>query len=138
MSVIRPRPPAGESRPRRILVVEDVDLNQEFARLVLERAGHQVDVAFDGGEALEAVHGAAYDLILMDVQMPGMDGITATQRLRGMAGPLAAIPIIAMTATVVPEEIARFKFAGMNDHVAKPLQVGELLAAVERWTTRSR
>ena len=130
-------PHASVSRPARILLVEDVDINQELARLILERAGHQVDVAFDGGEALNALQKAAYDLILMDVQMPVMDGITATERIRAMAGPLASIPIIAMTANVLPDQIATFRRAGMNDHVGKPFQVGELLAAVARWTRRS-
>jgi CheY-like chemotaxis protein len=73
----------------------------------------------------------------MDVQMPVMDGITATERIRAMPGPLGSIPIVAMTANVLPDQIARFKAAGMNDHVGKPFQVGELLAAVARWTTRS-
>jgi PAS domain S-box-containing protein len=128
---------AGSGPPARILLVEDVDINQELARLILERAGHRVDVAFDGGEALRALQAAEYDLVLMDVQMPVMDGITATQRIRAMDGPLASIPIIAMTANVLPDQIAKFKRAGMNDHVGKPFQVGELLAAVGRWTNRS-
>jgi CheY-like chemotaxis protein len=74
----------------------------------------------------------------MDVQMPVMDGITATDRIRGMGGPFATLPIVAMTANVLPDQIARFKQAGMNDHVGKPFQAAELLATIARWTERSR
>jgi PAS domain S-box-containing protein len=125
-------------RPVDILLVEDVDINQELARLILEKAGHRVDVASDGAEAIEAVRKKCYDIVLMDVQMPVMDGITATDRIRRMDGPQASMPIIAMTANVLPEQIARFKEAGMDDHVGKPFQATELLATIARWTNQSR
>jgi HPt (histidine-containing phosphotransfer) domain-containing protein len=72
-------------------------------------------------------------MVLMDIQMPVMDGMTATARIRELSGPVQHIPIIAMTANVLPEQIARFKEAGMNDHVGKPFRPTELLDAVERW-----
>jgi PAS domain S-box-containing protein len=129
-------PNALPCRPTRILLVEDMEINQELARLILEKAGHRVDIAADGDEALKALEKTTYDLILMDVQMPGMDGITATERIRRTAGPIASIPVIAMTANVLPDQIARFKRAGMDDHIGKPFQIGELLAAISRWTMR--
>ena len=93
----------------RILLVEDVEINQELARAVLERVGHQVDVAADGTEAIVAVQTKQYDLVLMDIQMPGMDGITATRHIRAMDHPSSILPIIAMTANVLPQQIAHFR-----------------------------
>ncbi|MBX9931375.1 MAG: PAS domain S-box protein [Methylobacterium sp.] len=115
-----------------ILLVEDVEINQELARAVLERGGHEVDIATNGFEAVAAVYARRYDLILMDVQMPGMDGITATRHIRMMERPDAAIPIIAMTANVMPAQVAEFRAAGMNDHVGKPFRREELFAAIHR------
>ncbi|HEV2559439.1 MAG TPA: PAS domain S-box protein [Microvirga sp.] len=133
------RPAAdGAARPAHILLVEDVAINQELARLILEKAGHRVDVAGDGAEAVEAVRRTAYDLVLMDVQMPVMDGIAATGRIRRLGGAHAALPIVAMTANVLPDQVARFRQAGMDDHVGKPFQAAELLATVARWATSSR
>jgi PAS domain S-box-containing protein len=124
------RPPGQMAR---ILLVEDLDINQELATLILARAGHRVDVAADGAEAVQAVQRASYDMVLMDIQMPVMDGMTATARIRELSGPVQHIPIIAMTANVLPEQIARFRKAGMNDHVGKPFRPTELLETVERW-----
>ena len=130
----RPKRPA---QPASILLVEDVEINQELAKLILERAGHRVDIASNGAEALQAIRKHGYDLVLMDVQMPVMDGITATERIRRMDGRRAGVPIVAMTANVLPEQIARFRQAGMNDHVGKPFQAGELLATIGRWTEQA-
>jgi len=123
--------------PARILLVEDLEINQELARHVLESAGHTVDVASDGAEAIQAVQEFAYDLVLMDVQMPVMDGVTATERIRALDGPARKIPIIAMTANVLPEQITRFRRAGMNDHVGKPFRRDELLQTIEHWISGS-
>jgi CheY-like chemotaxis protein/HPt (histidine-containing phosphotransfer) domain-containing protein len=127
----------GEQRPQgqtaRILLVEDLDINQELATLILTRAGHKVDVASDGAEAVQAVQRTGYDMVLMDIQMPVMDGMTATTRIRELNGPVQHIPIIAMTANVLPEQIARFRQSGMNDHVGKPFRPAELLDTIERW-----
>lgn len=130
--------PAGTSeavnrRPAHLLLVEDVEANQEIVRAVLESVGHTVDLASNGYEALRALRSRHYDLVLMDIQMPGMDGIAATKRIREMPGPEQEIPVIAMTANVLPEQVAEFIAAGMNDHVGKPFNRHELYRTIERW-----
>jgi len=125
--------PSVQSRGARILLAEDVDINQEIAKAVLEAAGHEVDVVSDGAQAIMAVQQKSYDLVLMDVQMPVMDGVTATQHIRSLSGPVRDIPIVAMTANVYAEQIAGFLEAGMNDHVGKPFDREKLYAAVKRW-----
>ncbi|GJE02049.1 PAS domain-containing hybrid sensor histidine kinase/response regulator [Methylobacterium isbiliense] len=134
----RPPPPQAPERtvsPRRILLAEDLVMNQELVRAVLERAGHTVEVAQDGWEAVIAVQTNPYDLVLMDVQMPGMDGVTATRHIRSLPGPMGEVPVIALTANVLPAQVAAFRAAGMNDHIGKPFRREELQAAVERWTS---
>ena len=123
---------AGTVRPAKILLVEDLDLNQELARSVLERAGHRVDVAADGAEAVQRP-ARATDLVLMDIQMPVMDGIAATERIRNLPGEGRFVPIVAMTANVLPAQVSGFRQAGMDDHVGKPFKRDELLRVVERW-----
>ena len=125
--------PQPSSRPAHLLLVEDIEANQEIARAVLEAAGHTVDLATNGYDALRAVRARHYDLVLMDIQMPGMDGITATKRIRAMPGPERQVPVIAMTANVLPDQVAEFVAAGMNDHVGKPFERQELYRVVERW-----
>ena len=129
---------AGAVRPAKILLVEDLDLNQELARSVLERAGHRVDVAADGAEAVQRVQDARYDLVLMDIQMPVMDGIAATERIRNLPGEGRFVPIVAMTANVLPAQVSGFRQAGMDDHVGKPFKRDELLRVVERWAGARR
>ena len=121
------------ARAGRVLLVDDLESNRELARAVLERAGHAVDVAADGAAALAAVQARAYDLVLMDVQMPGMDGMTATRRIRALDGPARGLPIVAMTANVLPAQVAQFRAAGMDDHIGKPFRRDELRAMVARW-----
>lgn len=122
---------AGAKRSR-ILLVEDLEINQRLACAVLEAAGHEVDVLGDGADAIMAVQARAYDVVLMDVQMPGMDGITATQHIRALEHAARAVPIIAMTANVLPAQIAAFRAAGMDDHIGKPFKRADLLAAIDR------
>ena len=117
--------------PRRILVVEDVPLNQDLARAVLERIGHIVDVVDGGAEAIEAVQTTAYDIVLMDIQMPGVDGITATRRIRALAHPAAQVPIVAMTANVLPHQVAAFTAAGIDGAIGKPFKREALFALIE-------
>ncbi len=117
-------------RPAHLLLVEDVPINQDLARAVLEADGHSVDVAGDGAAAIEAVRARPYDLVLMDVQMPGMDGITATKVIRAMPGPVGTVPIVAMTANVLPAQLETFRAAGMDGHVGKPFKRAELAAAI--------
>ncbi|WP_375464780.1 ATP-binding protein [uncultured Methylobacterium sp.] len=134
--------PAGGGAVR-LLLVEDVPLNQELACAVLEAQGYAVDVAADGTEAIAAVEaavaaGRGYDLVLMDVQMPGMDGLTATLRIRALPPPACAVPIVAMTANVLPKQIADLREAGMDDHVGKPFRRADLYATIARWTGSRR
>ncbi|BCM85462.1 ATP-binding protein [Methylobacterium indicum] len=119
-------------RPARLLLVEDVPINQDLARAVLEADGHSVDVAGDGAAAIVAVRARPYDLVLMDVQMPGMDGITATKVIRGLPDPVGTVPIVAMTANVLPVQLETFRAAGMDGHVGKPFKRAELAAAIAR------
>lgn len=123
---------ADAPTPLSILLAEDVEMNQELAVAVLARWGHRVDVVANGAQAVDAVRKSNYDLVLMDVHMPVMDGIEATRRIRAMGGRHVDIPILAMTANVMADEVASFRAAGMDDHVGKPFEPEELLAAIRR------
>jgi CheY-like chemotaxis protein len=126
-------------RASSILLVEDNPINQEIARSMLEKMGHRVRLANDGAEAVSAVVEGRFDVILMDVQMPVMDGLEATARIRAMDEPICRTPIIAMTANVLPQQIEAFQSAGMDDHLGKPFKLEHLAAAIERWSgKRSR
>jgi PAS domain S-box-containing protein len=126
-------------RPLRLLLVEDVAINRELVKTVLASFDIDIDTAEDGAQAIEAFRRASYDLVLMDVQMPGMDGLTATRHIRALPLPRAAsTPIVAMTANVLPEQIARCLEAGMDDHLGKPMRPGELLNAIVHWTSHPR
>ncbi|AWN38275.1 GAF domain-containing hybrid sensor histidine kinase/response regulator [Methylobacterium radiodurans] len=124
---------AGPARPRHLLLVEDVALNRELALAVLRDAGHRVDAVESGPEAIAAVQAGCYDLVLMDVQMPGMDGLAATRAIRALAHPSARVPIVAMTANVLPQQVASFREAGMDDHIGKPFKRAALYAIIDRW-----
>jgi PAS domain S-box-containing protein len=126
-------------RPLRLLLVEDVAINRELVRTVLGPFDIEIDTAEDGFEAIEAFRRGVYDLVLMDVQMPGMDGLTATRQIRALPQPsAAATPIVAMTANVLPEQIARCLDAGMDGHLGKPMNPGELLNTIAHWTSHPR
>lgn len=134
-AVVEAAASAQVTAPRlgRILLVEDVDINRELACIVLRAAGHSVDVATDGIGAVRAVKDGGYDLVLMDVQMPRLDGMMATRLIRCLPGAAAAVRVIAMSANVLPDQVQDFRAAGMDDHFGKPFQPRELCAAVERW-----
>lgn len=121
----------------RILLVEDLEHNRDLARTILVSAGHEVDTAENGEQAVAAVQTKAYDLVLMDIQMPVMDGVTATKMIRELDHSARNIPIIAMTANVLPQQVAAFGEAGMNDHVGKPFKKAELFQKVNTWLQRS-
>lgn len=107
---------------RRILVVEDMELNQHLARHMMEAWGFEVDIAVNGREALVLVQQNSYDLVLMDIQMPEMDGLEATRQIRQLTDTLKArIPIVALTANALKGDRERFLAAGMNDYLAKPI-----------------
>ncbi len=122
--------PVPDAVPLRILLVEDNAINQRLAQLLLERLGHQADLAFNGVEALAAVQRRGYDVALMDVQMPEMDGLEATRRIRALGDTITQPRIIAMTANTFSEDRAACFTAGMDDFVKKPVQVAELVAAL--------
>jgi len=127
--------PADVASSLRLLVVDDNAINRELICTLLQPFDLRIDTAADGVEAVEAASRADYDLILMDVQMPNMDGLTATARIRGGKGSTARrVPIIAMTANVLPEQIERCLAAGMDDHLGKPISPAKLLEALARWS----
>lgn len=117
-------------RSLRILLAEDVAINQQVATKLLEKRGHTVDVVVNGLEAVAAVQRHAYDAVLMDIQMPEMDGITATRRIREDPR-FATLPIIAVTAHALDSDRAACFAAGMNDYIAKPFRPSELFSVVE-------
>jgi CheY-like chemotaxis protein len=115
-----------------ILLAEDNLVNQQLARRLLERRGHSVTIANTGREALECLERARFDLILMDVQMPDMDGLEATAEIRAKErGTGAHIPIIALTARTMQEDRDRCLAAGMDAFVTKPIKAAEFLQVVE-------
>jgi PAS domain S-box-containing protein len=124
--------PAEGLRGRRLLLVEDNEFNQQVASELLGKAGARVDVAADGRQALDALERHTYDLVLMDMQMPVMDGVTATRAIRADAR-FTALPIIAMTANALPEERQACLDAGMNDFLTKPITPDLLYATVAAW-----
>ncbi|WP_366524666.1 response regulator [Nannocystis sp.] len=125
-------PGMGERLPLRILAVEDNATNQKLILLMLERLGYRADSAYHGLEALEALARHTYDVVLMDVQMPEMDGLEATRRIRQQPG--SQPRIIAMTANAMDSDRQACLAAGMDDYVSKPIQVRELRLALERCT----
>ena len=123
----------GVARPRlRILLAEDTMANQKLVVHLLDRQGHHVEVAQNGAEALELVRRHAFDLVLMDVQMPVMDGFQATAAIRALQEPAKAqTPIVAMTAHALKGDDQRCLAAGMNGYLAKPINAGHLIETVE-------
>jgi two-component system, sensor histidine kinase and response regulator len=119
-----------------VLVADDNPLNCRITALMLEKAGHRVGVVGDGAAALEAVRAGGIDLVLMDVQMPGMDGIEATRRIRALPGPPGRVPVIALTADALLGADQRCREAGMDDYIAKPIDHARLLATVLSWGDR--
>jgi CheY-like chemotaxis protein len=113
----------------RILVAEDNEVNQIVITAVLEQLGHACDLARDGLEAVHKVADHTYDIVLMDIQMPNLDGISAARRIRKLD---ARIPIIALTANAMVEDRDAYLAAGMDDHVAKPVEAKELSRAIAR------
>jgi len=131
-----PKSPHGEWTPvhrlLRVLLAEDNKINQQFATLVLNRAGHSVEVAANGNLAVEALCAAEFDVVLMDLQMPDLDGVQATRKIRALPAPKGGIPIIALTACAAPEARQECLAAGMNDYLSKPFKPAELLSALEK------
>jgi PAS domain S-box-containing protein len=125
-------PPPPLARSLRILVAEDNQINQLVVTAMLAKLGHQADVVGDGAEAVAAIQRVPYDLVLMDVQMPEMDGLDATRAIRRLPGPAADLPIIALTANAMTGDREQYLAAGMTDYVAKPINLADLQAAIAR------
>jgi CheY-like chemotaxis protein/HPt (histidine-containing phosphotransfer) domain-containing protein len=119
----------------RVLVADDDPVNREVVELMLSRLDQQADLAENGLEALDALFARRYDIVLMDIQMPELDGIAATRRIRSELGQASQPEVIAMTAGVTTEDRTRYRQAGMDAVLAKPLQLSELAAALD---TRAR
>jgi hypothetical protein len=117
--------------PLSVLLVEDSVVNQHVARLMLEKRGHSVEVACNGREALESVAARPFDVVLMDLQMPELDGLEATIQLRARG--FHDLPVVALTAHAYAEERGRCAAAGMDDFLAKPFKMQQLISTVERW-----
>jgi two-component system, sensor histidine kinase and response regulator len=119
-----------------VLVAEDNEGNQKIILRVLEKAGYRVDLAKNGREAVNATAGACYDLILMDVQMPELDGFAAAAQIRRLPLPARDIPIVAMTANAMSGDGERCLSAGMDDYLNKPIRMEELTNVLRRWTNK--
>ncbi|MDB5750388.1 MAG: domain S-box [Ramlibacter sp.] len=119
-------------RPLRILIAEDVEINRHILRTALGKDGHQLEFATDGAQAVAMAQAAPFDVVLMDVQMPVMDGVEATRRIRALGGRFAHLPILGLTANVMARERDRYVAAGMDDCLPKPIDWDLLAAALAR------
>jgi PAS domain S-box-containing protein len=129
-----------EARPpvsARVLVAEDNEVNQKVAVHILEKLGYRVEVAENGREALQACQRTRYDAVLMDAQMPGIDGYEATRRIRALEGTGRRMPIVAMTASAMKGDRERCLEAGMDDYVSKPVTPDDLARVLQRWVSPS-
>ncbi|HTJ63099.1 MAG TPA: PAS-domain containing protein [Alphaproteobacteria bacterium] len=125
--------PTAELASARILVAEDLPMNQLVIEGYLKRAGHRVTLAGNGLEAVGALQKDSFDLVLMDMEMPEMDGISATRAIRALDGPMRDVPIVALTANALLEDAVSCRAAGMNDFLSKPIDRATLYAAVAKW-----
>jgi PAS domain S-box-containing protein len=133
--------PAPGGREVCILLVEDLDINRELITGMLGRMGYRVETAADGAEAIHLAEasqasGRCYDLIFMDVQMPVVDGLTATRAIRALGSAVSRVPIVALTANAYASEIKECREAGMDDHLSKPVSMAALGGALTRWLPR--
>jgi PAS domain S-box-containing protein len=126
------------ARRLHVLVVDDVLMNRDVASSFLRAAGHTADCAEGGAEAVAAVAGADFDVVLMDVRMPGVDGLEATRRIRALEGARGQVPIVALTAQAFADQVAACHAAGMDSHLPKPFDPGSLIAVVERAVVTGR
>ena len=122
----------------RVLLVDDHPMNRLLGETLLHMFGCEVDLVASGAEAVQAASRQAYDAILMDVHMPVMDGLAATRAIKGLEGRAGAVPVIAMSADVMPRNLELCRQAGMVDHVAKPVQMAALHGVLERWLVEQK
>lgn len=130
--------PAIADLPRglKVLMADDAPANRELVRIILAGWAVELTTVENGAEAVQAASSGAFDLVLMDVHMPVMDGMDATRAIRALPGPTGRVPVIALTANVQPEQVQACRAAGMDAHVGKPIQVGELVATMAEVRTR--
>jgi signal transduction histidine kinase/ActR/RegA family two-component response regulator len=128
-------PVGNGSKQVSVLVVEDHAINRKLVGMLLGRMGCAVTFCEDGQQAVDPVQTQAFDAILMDVNMPVMDGLTATRQIRAMGGAMAAVPIIVFTADVMNEAKERASAAGANDFLPKPVQIGDLRATLQKYVS---
>ena len=126
----RPSSPSTRKAAMHVLVVDDVLMNRDIANSFLQAAGHRVTCAEDGTEAVAAVATTDFDVVLMDVRMPKMDGLEATRHIRALSGPRGRVPIVALTAQAFNDQIDACRKAGMDSHLGKPYDMKTLLDAV--------
>ena len=130
-----PRDPGHGAHPRAaILIAEDNDINRELVTQMLARLGHEGTTVTNGREALTAAQGRAFDLILMDIQMPEMDGVSAAAAIRALPGEHGSAPIVAVTANAMVGDRERYLAGGFDDYLAKPLHLDQLQEVITRWT----
>lgn len=120
-------------KPSRVLLVEDNYANQRLGMAFLELMGIEADIAASGEDAVEAVRGRAYDVVLMDIQMPGMNGLDAAAAIRRLNRGRGRMPIIAMTAHAMKDDRAKYLAAGMDDYLPKPVNRKALAAMLAKW-----
>ena len=128
---VQPPAPAADGRSYRVLLADDNRINQRLVATLLEGAGHRVDIVEDGRRAVEAAERADYDLVLMDVQMPVLDGVQATRRIRALPSPRGTVRIVALTADAIAGAERRYLAAGMDGYLSKPLSPRALFAEVD-------
>jgi PAS domain S-box-containing protein len=133
-AAIRRDPAARMQRRASILIAEDNDINRELVTQMLTRLGHDATTAANGREALAVAQTRVFDLILMDIQMPEMDGVSAAAAIRALPGAYGSTPIVAVTANAMVGDRERYLAAGFDDYLAKPLHLDELQEVIVRWT----
>ncbi len=131
---LKPAANQATKQAPRILVAEDNPTNQKVLTCLLQPTGCQLDFVDNGLDAIAAVTRSSYDLVLMDMRMPKMDGVTATYRIRSLPEPAASVPIVALTADVVAGAKEKFQAAGMNGFVTKPIDRVLLFKTIEEHT----
>ena len=120
----------------RVLVAEDNAINQKIVRIMLQKAGCVVLAVDDGNQAVEAVQTGQFDLVLMDLHMPQLDGLEATRQIRALESKVREVPIIALTASAFTDDRDRCLSAGMNDFITKPIKLDFLLEKCAFWASR--
>jgi CheY-like chemotaxis protein len=127
-----------DDNKKRILLVEDNPISQNVEIKLLKSVGYEVDAVSSGEEAIKATASGRYDIVLMDIEMPGMNGLTATQKIRELEGESKHIPVIAVTAHSSMKDREKCLAAGLNDYIAKPISINFLKMTIDQWINQKR